>query len=322
MNTQEVITSEESEQQNRIARRYAQLIGVMPASFSVAVKELLIDEQNGLEHLSEKSEFQVGRVLRGATALSVLYWASKTFCIDKMPPGWIYSSLQMARFYRPSTLAVLLAYTYLFKRAKRVVKPEEWTYVAEPLQKNIEIASLLSWQLPEIGPTHGLLGGGMLHIAFACFSAHDPKGYAEYRRMLKMKKQLVNFSHEIQTWGCTCVQVASQILLQSGFGVELTHSFIEGFRDPAPLPNSPRAEGAFYLVRCWLEELAGVVQRPAAQGSHTQRNSMSAQTNPNLVELLKVINKQGSLHHWLEKNAEHISADLTPDLLLDGVIFK
>lgn len=321
MNTQEVISSEESTKQSQIAKRYASLIGVMPSSFTIAVKDLMTDEQQGLDCLSERSEFQVGRVLRGATALAVLYWASKTFCDEKMPKGWIYSSLQIARFYRPGTLAAILAYTYLFKRIKRVVNPDDWQFISEPLQKNVEIVSLLGWNLPEVGPTVGLIGGGIINVALSCYSAHDRKGFAEYRRMLKMKKQFINPEQEINHWGCSSIQIATQILLQSGFGVEFTHLFIEGFRSPTPLPNGERAKGPFVVVRRWLEEIAGTANNESFSSSsngHTTDLSGSV----GLPEKLKLINKQGSLYNWLDKSAQHISTDLTPDLLLDGVIFK
>lgn len=321
MNTQEVLSSEESAKQNQIAKRYASLIGVMPSSFSIAVKDLMADEQQGLESLSERSEFQVGRVLRGATALAVLYWASKTYCDEKMPKGWIYSSLQLARFYRPSTLAAILAYTYLFKRVKRVVNPDEWQFISEPLQRNVELVGLLGWHLPEVGPTVALLGGGMVNIAMSCYSAHDRKGFADYRRMLKMKKQFMNIDQEISHWGCSSIQIATQILLQSGFGVDLTHQFIEGFRRPDPLPNGDRAKGPFVIVRRWLDEVAGTVSSEPMAGSSSSRVS-DAPSAAALADKLKLINKQGSLYNWMDKTAQNISTDLSPDLLLDGVIFK
>ncbi len=319
MSMQGVLSSEESAKQSNISKRYASIIGIMPSSFSIAVKELMADEQNGLETLSEKSEFQVGRVLRGATALSVLYWASRTYCDERMPKGWIYSSLQLARLYRPSTLAAILSYTYLFKRMKRVVTPEEWQFINDPMQKNLELVGLLGWHMPEVGATAALLGGGMIHVAFSCFSAHDRKGFADYRRMLKMKKQFINPSLEVSHWGCTSVQVATQILLQSGFGVELTHRFIEGFREPEPLPGGERAKGPFVLVRRWLEEICGASTSESGTSNGKIADAPDAAA---LMEKMKTINKQGSLYNWIDKSGQHISSELSPDLLLDGVIFK
>ncbi len=323
MSTSQVISAAESKQQSQISRRYANLIGTMPATFSSSIKELMGDDSKALSNLSEKSEFQVGRVLRGPTALALMYWASKTFCPHKMPPGWIYSSLQIARFYPPSTLATILAYTYLFKRVKRIVKPEEWQFISEPLQKNIEICALLGWNIPEVGSTHALLGGGILHLAFACYSAHDPKGYAEYRRYLKIKKLVQSSEFEIKTWGCTSIQIASQILLQAGFGVTLAHQFVEGYREPLPNSNTERAKNPFAMVRSWLQELA---TKNPSDNENTPHNGKSSQitngTTPDLVEKLLLIQKNGSLHHWLEKGAEDISPDKSPDLLLDEVIFK
>jgi hypothetical protein len=317
----EIPTSEESERQNSFARRYTQLIGVMPTSFSGAIKDLMDDQANGATVLSSRSEFQVGRVMRGPTALAVLYWGSKTFCPDKMPAGWIYSSLQLARFYQPATLAAILAYTYLFKRIKRIVNPEEWPLIGEPMQKNIEICGLLSWHINDIGPTIGLIGGGIMHAAFACYSAHDKKGYAEYRRYLKIKKLYQDPSYELKAWGCTSVQIASQLLLQAGFGIPFAHEFVEGFRDPEPIPNAPRASGPFVSVRRWLEELSGrSLQESHTAGSNSK--NITDSTTPELVEKLKTIARQGSLHHWLQKGSEDIGPEQTPDLLLDGVVFK
>lgn len=321
MNSHEVISSEDSERQIRVASRYAALIGAMPATFSTAIKELMVDDQHGLPCLSERSEFQIGRVLRGATALSVIYWAGRTFTEEKMPPGWIYSSLQIARFFKPSTLAALLAFTYLFKRAKRIIDPEEWQFISEPLQKNTEICALLGWHLPEVGSTVGLIGGAMTNIAFACYCAHDKRGFTEYRRLLRMKRQFQMPATELSNWGCTSLQIATQLMLQSGFGVDITHSFIEGFRDPLPLPNGERARGPFVAVHKWLRELAGT--SPGTAGSTEQgQSNTSASNNPILTEKLMTIHRQGSLYHWLEKGAADISAEATPNLLLDGVLFK
>ena len=323
MNMPEVASADDLEKQSRIARRYANLIGTMPATFSTAIKELMIDDNQALSALSERSEFQVGRVLRGPTALSLMYWASKTFCPEKMPSGWIYSSLQIARFYPPSTLAAILAYTYLVKRVKRIVNPDEWQFISEPLQKNLEICALLGWELPDVGSTYALIGGGMLSLAYACYSAHDHKGYAEYRRFLRMKKLLQNSEYEIKTWGCTSIEIASQIILQSGFGVPLAHLFAEGFRGPEPTQNSPRAKNPFYMVRCWLQELT------IKNSSENENKSLNGE-NPeitndftsDLIEKITLIQRSGSLHNWLEKNAQDIRPEKSSDLLLDEVIFK
>lgn len=321
MSSASLISADDIEKQAQIARRYAQLIGVMPATFSSSIKELMDDESKALTTLSERSEFQVGRVLRGPTALALMYWASKTFCHDKMHPGWIYSSLQLSRFYNPSTLAAILAYTYLFKRVKRIVHPEEWSFISEPLQRNMEICGLVGWNLPEVGATNALLGGGVLHLAFACLSAHDRKGYAEYRRYLRIKKRAQDSEYEIKFWGCTSIQIASHILLLAGFGVTVSHLFLEGFREPEPIPGAPRAKGPFVLVRRWLEELArkNTGENEAAADKKT---SLIIGRTPDIAEKLILIHKNGSLHHWLERGAEDIGPDKSPDLLLDGVIFK
>jgi hypothetical protein len=323
MTTPQVISADELDKQSRIARRYANLIGTMPATFSTAIKELMIDDNNQLSSLSERTEFQVGRVLRGPTALSLIYWASKTFCPDKMPPGWIYSSLQIARFYSPSTLASILAYTYLVKRVKRIVNPDEWQFISEPLQKNLEICALLGWHLPEVGSTHALLGGGMLNLAYACYSAHDCKGYAEYRRFLKMKKLLQNSEYEITTWGCTSVEIAAQIILLSGFGIPLAHQFVEGFRGPEPTQNALRAKNPFFVVRRWLQDLA--IKNSSDSESKTQNGNnpeIASVFTPDLTEKINLIQRNGSLHHWLEKGAQDINPDKSPDLLFDEVLFK
>jgi hypothetical protein len=84
MSSSESSLTSDTEQQNAIARRYVRLIGTLPSTFSVSIKELMEDQKNGLTELSTRSEFQVTRVMRGPTTLAVLYWCSKTFRSSKI----------------------------------------------------------------------------------------------------------------------------------------------------------------------------------------------------------------------------------------------
>lgn len=283
------------------AKQYAAVIGAMPIAFSTTIRALMVDFQSGASELSENSKYQVGRLVSAPTIHAALGYLALTTKprevaeIDQADP------LSLANLFDPVTLAAAISQIYLFKRAKRICSQEDWRFLAEPWQKNIEVAMLLGNRGTDVGFGVGLLGVGMLYTAYSAFLAFDKKGFAEYRRHLKRQKILTDLAYEMKQWGCSCFQVASHIMLSLSFGRPLVGAWCEGFGF-IPGLGSFQTSGyttRFRFVRNWIDTV--VKHEDAISKANVGIEGLDTKTTETLIESVRSLLEQTSEYRWLEK---------------------
>lgn len=298
------------------AKRFARGAGPIPASFSTTVRSLHLDHASGDPSLSEMSAYQVKRVLSGPTALSCLYYAADCIYPEKLTATTSQlKCLDLARLFDPDTLAAILIVTYMAKRLQKLCPEEDWALTSELFYRNIDICAKLGVAYPTVGPCAALLGAAMPYIGFGMFLGHDRKGFAEYRRYLKMRKLFSDPEAEQKRWGCTSVEVGAAVMIDSGFDSQITKAFSEGFGSG---DTKQQDVWRFRVVRFWLEFLGrdGNLKELELGGlSQDVRETLKS-----LASLLKELRDDDSRTAWPARGRDDISEELTPLLDLSDVV--
>ena len=292
------------------AREYAQVLGLMPQTFVLAVRNLMIDMREGLLQPSPRSTFQIRRLLKAPTVLSSIYFATQTFMPKSLSKERPVTPLAMSHLYDPVSLGSLLALAYLFRRCRRICDAEEWKFISEPLQRNLEMGGLIGGREKEIGMGYGILTGSMLFVAFSTLLAKDKKGFTEYRRYLKKHARDIDPKYERAQWGCTSAQIAGNVLLSMGFGVNLAAGLAAAFL--IDLKSAPPKDGfvrRFFAARSCISSVYNSGKLPPfIRGTKSDYHDLMDQ----LAELVD----EGSTLKWLERAKDEIGDGKSPELVI------
>ncbi len=132
------------------AQYFADVFGPPPHSFSLAVGNLMHDHHNNDGQLGDKSIFQITRLQKAPSFLAHLYYATRSYFPERWEQGLISRPIDLAMCYDARTLGVIVALSYLYKRAKRICHPTEWPYVSQNIHRNADIAMHLGMTFPDI----------------------------------------------------------------------------------------------------------------------------------------------------------------------------
>jgi hypothetical protein len=296
------------------ANLYSRVIGATPQTFSLAIRNLVLDHSRG-SGISPSTEFQLNRLLKAPTLLSSLFYAVKTFypsCFEyynKIRP------LELAKQFDPLSLAALLGHIYLFRRCKRICNKDEWKHISEPLQRNLEITGKLAQNSKPVGLSTALVSA-FTWYAFAMLSAKSTAAFTEYRRYLKKKDIDVDTDYELRSFGCTSAQIASSILLNFGFGVKLVSDYqyamnITQNKLPVNFTKYP-----FLLIRLWMGNLQSKIEQGQLPGQEFV--ALSDDLRKQLILDISACFKAGALYSWLEKGKDSLDAEVMAQLDLNA----
>src|SRR5690606_10304505 len=115
---------------------------------------------------------------------------------------------------------------------------------------------LIGLREKNIGLSYGILSGSMLFIAFSTILSHDKKGFTEYRRYLKKTSKDVDPEYERKRWGCTSAQIAANIMLSMGFGINLSAGYAASYLIDLKKGNPKDINvKRFFDARAWVVAL-------------------------------------------------------------------
>ncbi|MCO6430309.1 MAG: hypothetical protein J5J00_05560 [Deltaproteobacteria bacterium] len=302
-----------SDESAELALKYSRVLGHMPQTFGVAIRGLMSDYANG-GGLSEGTLFQLRRLIKAPTLLASLYFGSKTFFPHLFRADAQKTPSDLIALYDPFCLAAVLSNIYLYKRCKRVCNKEEWRFIAEPLQRNLEIGVRLGSEYKPVGMGPGLMTSFVFY-AFASFLAHDTPGFVDYRRHLKRNELDFDPHYELCHWGCTSVQIASNLLISLGFGVSAATSYFQGTScDVKSIAAIPGPSQPFALIRRWLSSVHIKVGSGRMPGN--EFGSMAAEQRSALLQDISETLENGSKYRWLERTKLDVNSLDMPDLII------
>lgn len=114
-------------------------------------------------------------------------------------------------------ITTVFALLFLFRRAKRVVDQEEWERVEQNICLHMELGGLIGSTFEQVGRGNGILICGARYLAYSLLSCHKLASFQKYRRAIKNKDKLFDPNLEFSTFGCTHLQLASELLRRLGF---------------------------------------------------------------------------------------------------------
>lgn len=298
------------------ARKYAGLLGEVPNSFSSTIRALLLDQERG-KGLTNGTRFLILRLLRSAGVRSPVYFATLTYQ-EEMIDGVPYIAPEdFLELYSPAEIGAVVGLIYLYRKAKRIVSPEEWPHIAGPLQTCVEMGGHVGYIIPPIGPVVGMLSSGLRYIAVAAFLSHDKQGFVEYRRHLKQKNLRFDEGQEMARWGCTSTQIGAVFLQSLGFGIPLAEAFTRGLSpDTRASATLDREAYRFAINEMWLDSLLKDATVPDI--AHRVEFYPTKTAGSKAIEKATRVRSSGSAHSWLNKVKEDIQPDTTPQLFEKG----
>lgn len=291
------------------AQYFADVFGPPPHSFSLAVRNLINDHHNNGGKIGENSIFQLTRLQKAPSFLAHLYYATRSYFPDRWEQDLIHKPVDLVMCYDARTLAVVVALSYLYKRAKRICHPNEWQYISNSIHRDADIAMQLGVTFPDITTSSALFAGAVIHIAQVALQAEDPQGFQRLRRMLKSER-FYNPEIEFEIWGCKSHQIAACLMTTIGFRTDYSASFCRGFDSTDLNEVSLDQESArFRHIRAYLESVY------SGQPLLIQNECESIE-----VELLlKAARELKSCYdensqHWLVRNKDDISPSKLSEL--------
>jgi len=299
------------------ARRYAALLGTVPASFQTTIRTLRSEHAAGSKSVTQASSFNVGRLVKSQSVKAALYFATRTYHAETIQSKPLLTDRDLINLYQPGDLAALFAVLYVYRKAQRVCSNEEWQFITKTLHDQTDLAAFIGAAIPRIGLSLGLIVGAMLPLGFAFIAKLKEKEYREYRRLLKSKGITADLGEEQQRFGCTAVQVASILVQATGFGIPYSDALTRGITTFDIYDKALEGDAlAVKTLHVWVESMQASGAAPDLR--HRGEFYPLKEVLDRLVSQVEKVRGNGSLFRWLDKNKDDIAPDKTPQLFPKG----
>ena len=318
LNTEAEDGSEIAEQWRKV-KRYAAPLGPFSNLFSRAVRCIRSDcEETGggsLTNLKPGTLGDLRRIFQSPTLTAMFYYALLTFHEEELKREQCLTPERITAILGCETLSSIIALAYLFRRVRHISDAESFKRIVQPMQCYVDLGYYMGAAIPELGPSTGLITGGMRYLAFAIFMCADEKGYKNYRLHLKRNQLPFDLKFELKQWGCHHLQLGSCLLQSFGFGIADARAYMEGLAAASPRSLDKRGL-RFKVAGLWLDSL--MVHGRAPETSVGDEFVVNETKIGSLELQIKEILTDGSKHNWLSRSRRDISPERTPELFGPG----
>lgn len=295
------------------SRKHSELYGNIPSSFSTAIRALMKGQESEDGPARAQARWQLNRLLRTPSLLSPFYFATKTYHGTRMAGLSTVTPSNLIALYQPVDVAAIFGALYLYRRGRKLSDEKEWALLTADMHARCDLAGCVGFAIPNIGFPLALLAGSMRYLGMAAFMLHDQKGFAEYRRRLKISGKIADLKYETARWGCSHAQVASNLVINLGFSREIAQSVCNGFQMSEL--KFDRENSGPYAVRCAEEWISALARNPAPPD--IVHNGYFYPLKEDLQQLIvstEPIRQHGSAFSWLEKKAQDLNCKTAPEL--------
>lgn len=299
------------------ARNVAALVGYVASYFKTAAR-VLVAEEKGAAEVSPVARSNVTRLFHGPVMKASLYYASMTYKRERLSEARFFSTNDLVRLYRPGELASLVSLVILWNKTKRFIPEPHGSMIGKRMQAEVDAGYFVGRAIPKIGPSAGMIVPSIRWIAFALFWKLDHKGAGSYYRKMNKERPEFDPAAEIDWWGCSVSQVSSILLQYIGFGVEtasLAEQTLASAGDPARLEGCGEKLYRYKALQVWVEALLATGAEPVM--SHKVDYYPMKEELALLMSELAEIVQGGSRYHWLNRTAEDITPEATPELFIE-----
>lgn len=296
-----------------IARNYSGLLGVVPSSFSSVIRSLMNDEVRNKGELQHGTRFLVERLAKSRSIKACLYFGALTFHADKVEGKAKITDRELVDLYRPAELAGIIGIAYLFRRARKLCDPGQFSSITNHFQMTVDVGTHIGYAIPAISPIVGFLAGGMPYLGLSPFLFYDRKGFIEYAKHLRTKQMLFDYEYELQRWSCTSAQIGSVMMQALGLSVPMAHAYATGVtvKSAKVLDEVPDAY-RFSLVAIWINAMMDTLAEP--EMVHNAQYYPTQAALARLIENVKEVRDSGSVHCWMIRGSHDVSPESTPAL--------
>lgn len=245
------------------AQLIASLVGTMPPFFTSCARYLVNEAAKTSGLPSDGTRYVVSQLWRSPTLRATFAYTVKEFFPERLNALGKLTDRELTSFLEVDDLAALLCLRYLFKRIQKGCEPDLHPELALRLHRDLLFGGLLGQAIPGFGVTRGIILAGFQNLGFQMLLGVDLDGFRTYRRTLRTREVPYDFTLEMDTWGCTHVQIASLLIQQVGLGVNVAnslqcglHASYSGFDE---LDSDSRA---FLIGKIWIESLAQTADQP------------------------------------------------------------
>jgi hypothetical protein len=191
-------------------------IGYVPSAFSQALRLLTNDELNNNGELRAVTKYQVARVFRGPSFMSMLYFLSLAVTEEKIKPFEPITIGDMLGFYKPLDLAAMITCLFLNRRMRKVA-PDAWLEAYPIFSREVQMGAQVGVAVPALGHAPGILMATVRNVSQVLLSLHKPLSFEVFSDTEKATVSYGNDALESQLWGATSTQVATVLLAHLGF---------------------------------------------------------------------------------------------------------
>lgn len=268
------------------AKTIVSTMGEVPPVLRRAIKELHAGEQFGknkfLVNLMEQPLFK-GPV-RGAVAI-----------LNNSSRDDIGSVSDLLKSFASPEIAALVTVIYLSGRAK-LVAPEAWALTVDLAQTQADVGVLLGKASGAITMASGLLIGPMRMFAYQLMARDAPGVLKQYRTELLAKCTWCNPAQEYKLWGCTNIQVASQLLAVLGYPSILGRALYDALSVPL---NTQLEKDINRLRVCaiWTDCLSNGFDLPEISGE--EEFLMEETKMDQLLETVAKLRTTSGMNGWM-----------------------
>lgn len=259
----------------------------------------------------------IERLVKSRSLKATLYFGGLTFQPEKVEEQAYLDERNLVDLYMPGELAVIVGISYLFKRARKLCDPGQFSFITNRFQESADLGAYIGYAIPTISPIVGISGGAMPYLGLAPFLFYDRRGFVDYVRHLKHNRMNLDPAYETNRWGCTSIQIAAVMIQALGLGVPLATAFSIGLTSQSEqlIGDTPDAL-RFRTIAQWLKALEDTGEEPKIV-----HRAEFYPTKSSMVQLLNQVSElkeKGSPYCWFLRGAFDISPESTPQLYTES----
>ena len=296
-----------------VARKYAEGLGFVPSSFTVAVRAMIADHFGNNAALRPVTKYQVARLMRGPTFLALLYYATRELKGETLKDQQSWSVGSMLDVFKPLDIASLVASFVFFRKCRRLLGDERWKLLRDSLVLDVQLASQVGAAVDAIGIGYSIISSSWLHYASGAVFVAKEKEFKEYYRQIEKNFVKRDVAQEASRFGCSISQVAILLLSTFGFGTEIANALsIATDPENTPYNISEDLPRSLMVVHEWLAALRAGKEQPSPR--------LPAKYFPLAADLpllsRKIKNVLAGNQVFLERGKKDVSPELTPELFV------
>jgi hypothetical protein len=309
------MTSQEENTTWRDAKKYANRLGLVPSSFSTAIRILLTDQRQKNSELRAVTKYQIARLMRGPSFKAMLYFGTKSLRGKYIVDQKVVTVGDMLDMFEPFDIAAMIGCYLVVRKWRKGLSPDDWQLLLESMELESQVSAHVGAMIGKVGVGACLLVGTLPYLALGCALFEAPKEARKYiKSALKDQRMLWDPKAELEFFKTDLSQLGTLLLLGLGFGKDLCEGYVYAQDAQRPVRAEKEIDPLSYrmkMARLWTDAIMQNKEQPsiAIPGAYYP---LAGDRSYAMEQIAAV--REGGETHWLTRGKSDISAELTPQL--------